>query len=117
MTKEDRLCALAAKEMQVRVSHPLNQQSVTFRCLRYSAPPHVVPARRHHQLAFFCVMKTTQSLPRTPMDVMPHCLTALKAYSVVVQRKKHTRKQRERGKHQVNERAGTRQLTTATERC
>jgi hypothetical protein len=35
-------------------------------------------------LAFFCVMNTTQSLPRTAMDVTPHCRTALKAYSAGV---------------------------------
>jgi hypothetical protein len=32
---------------------------------------------------FFCVMNTTQSLPRTPMDVTPDCRTALNAYSAV----------------------------------
>jgi hypothetical protein len=35
---------------------------------------------------FFCVMNTTQSLPRTAIEVTPHCLTALKAYSAVTQR-------------------------------
>jgi hypothetical protein len=38
---------------------------------------HEAPALR----TFFCVMNTTQSLPRTPMDVTPDCRTALNAYS------------------------------------
>lgn len=34
---------------------------------------------------FFWVTTTTQSLPRTPMLVMPAAFTALKAYSVSLQ--------------------------------
>ncbi len=34
-----------------------------------------------HTWTFFCVTKTTESFPRTPMLVTPADLTALNAYS------------------------------------
>ena len=37
--------------------------------------------REHLTGTFFCVMTTAESLPRTPMEVMPPWLIALKAYS------------------------------------
>ena len=36
-----------------------------------------------HTITRFCVISTTESSPRTPMDVSPVLFAALKAYSVV----------------------------------
>jgi hypothetical protein len=47
---------------------------------RYTAGRYMLLCCRQ-LLAFFCVMKTTQSLPLTASEVMPHWRTALKAYS------------------------------------